>query len=150
MRSLLSSVYSNTQQRVIFRDLVPSSLFSHSQNAYAWNISPRLLAFIKERTLFCNSVSLSIKVTFTRVGSSDMAYTIDYPLSYEACDTLYTILEGNSTETLVLNNAYSRGDVLTLRLSRVLRLGSLSVYDVDLQASEYRSLGVAIAILYDE
>lgn len=79
-----------------------------------------------------------------------MAYTIDYPLSYEACDTLYTILEGNSTETLVLNNAYSRGDVLTLRLSRVLRLGSLSVYDVDLQASEYRSLGVAIAILYDE
>lgn len=29
------------------------------------------------------------------------------------------------------------------RLSRVLRLGSLSVYDVDLQAAEYRSLGVA-------
>lgn len=30
------------------------------------------------------------------------------------------------------------------RLSRVLRLGSLSVYD-DLQAAEYRSLGVAPA-----
>ena len=31
------------------------------------------------------------------------------------------------------------------RLSRVLRLGSLSVYDVDLQAAEYRALGVAPA-----
>lgn len=105
VRSLLSPVYSNTQQRVIFRDLVPPSRRSHAQNAYSWSISPRLLAFIKERTLFCNGVSARIKATFTRAGSSDMVYSVDHPLSYAACDTLYTILEGNSTETLILDNA---------------------------------------------
>ena len=55
--------------------------------------------------MLCNDVTVRVKVTLERAGSSDMEYAINVPIDAEDCAVLEDMLEGSMTRVLVLENA---------------------------------------------
>ena len=54
--------------------------------------------------MLCNDVTVRVKVTLERAGSSDMVYSISVPIDADGCAVLEDMLEGNTTRVLVLEN----------------------------------------------
>ena len=135
--NLLTSIYSNTKQRVLFRDL----------NSDIWSVSPRLFEYLKSKSLFCNQIEFQMTITMQRSGSSDSVLTMNKQLSYDECERLSSLLKYQN-ETLILPNLYPLSWVFT-SIPRVIRLGSTSVISIDTETESYRDLAVVAKSCFD-
>ena len=124
--SLLSSAYSNTQQRIIVRDL----------NMYSWSISSRFFDYLQSRILVTDDVEIQMEIAMDRSDESTSTLTLSYRLEGDDFSTIYNIMTFQN-ETLILKNF----------IPRVVRLGSTSVYVVDEEVDKYRD--VAIQLVHD-
>ena len=66
-----------------------------------WNISPRLLRYIKERTLLCQDIQLQLTLTMQRVDGEDQTLQRSAFLNENQCEELNRMMNGDDNATVV-------------------------------------------------
>ena len=66
-----------------------------------WSVSPRLLRYIKEQTLFCRDIRLLLTLTVQRVDGDDQTLQRRALLDENQCEELHRMLSGDDNATVV-------------------------------------------------